>query len=481
MSSIKKQFLSGVLYTAAAKYIGLVIQLGITGILSRLLTPDDFGVVAIATVFIVFFGLLSDVGIGVAIIQQKTLDKEDTQSIFSFSIYMGLVLAVLFFLMSPWIADIYNKPVLVNVCRFLSLNVLFSSLNVVPNGLLLREKQFKFIALRTLMIQLIGGILGVICAIGGLGIYALLIYSISSSVLLFLFNFLKSHLSFRLKFDLTALRKIFHYSIYQFFFNFINYFSRNLDTLFIGRFLSIGALGYYDKAYRLMLLPIENLTHVLNPVIHPLFSDFQTDRKRILDGYIKIVRILALVGFPLSVYLHFTAKELIFLIFGNQWQAAVPVFEILAWSVGIQIVMSSSGAIFQAANHTKLLFISGFLSAVFMILGICYGVFWIKTIEGTAYGLTFAFVINFIQCYFILIRALKGSFTSFINVFKTPVALLLMILAAEVGFVHYFNVREIFISLILKTAIAGLMTILGILVLGEYKLIRQLSQSVFRK
>ena len=480
MSSIKKQFVSGVFYTAVAKYIGLIIQLVITGILSRLLTPGDFGVVAIATVFIVFFNLLSDVGIGVAIIQNKTLNKDDIQSIFSFSIYIGIALAILFFSLSSLIASIYQKPILLSVCRLLSINILFSSFNIVPNGLLLKNKQFKFIALRTLLIQTISGLLGVIFAIYGFGIYALLIYSISSSVFLFIFNYLKSSLNFQLKCTLAALKKIFHYSVYQFCFNFINYFSRNLDTLFIGKFLSVGSLGYYDKAYRLMLLPIENLTHVLSPVIHPLFSDFQIDKKRIFDGYLKIVRILAFLGFPLSIYLHFASGELIFIIFGSQWQSAVPVFKILAWSVGIQIVLSSSGAIFQAANNTRLLFISGLLSAVCMILGICYGVFFVKTIEGTAYGLTFAFLINFIQCFFILIRALRGSFIAFINIFRVPIFLSLLIFLSETAFEHYFNIDGISINFILKTLISIIAVILGIFLTGEYRIIRELSKSIIK-
>ncbi|QEH39755.1 lipopolysaccharide biosynthesis protein [Chitinophaga sp. XS-30] len=374
MSSLKKQFLTGVVYSVGAKYIGLFVQLVITGILSRILKPDDFGIVAIATVFILFFTLLGEVGIGAAIIQNKMLSPKEIQSIFSFSIYIGITLAFVFFLLSGKIADFYNRPELERICRLLSLNILFASFNVVLNALLLKEKKFRFIALRTLLIQIISGIIGIAAAYAGLKTYALILYAISASASMFIFNYLKSPLSFELFPKLPAIRKIFRYSAYQFLFNFINYFSRNLDKLLIGKFLSPVLLGFYDKAYRLMLLPVENLTYVLAPVIHPFFSDFQQDKQRILENYMKIVRVLALVGFPISVFLHFSAAELISIIFGPQWGAAVRPFEILAWSVGLQIVLSSAGPIFQAANNTRLLFISGLLSAIIMVLGILYGI-----------------------------------------------------------------------------------------------------------
>ncbi|SFN91891.1 polysaccharide transporter, PST family [Chitinophaga sp. YR627] len=472
MTSLKKQFISGVVYTAAAKYAGLIIQLVITGVLSRLLTPDDFGIVAIATVFITFFNLLSDFGIGPAIIQTKDLEEEEIRDIFTFSIYVGLGLGVFFFIAGTWIADIYNKPVLVTICRLLSINVFFASINIVPNAMLLREKKFKFIALRTLFIQVVCGVIGIAAALSGMNLYSLIIYSISSAIALFAVNYYQNPLFRHITFKSSSLKKIYHYSIYQFFFNFINYFSRNLDTLFIGRFLSTAVLGYYDKAYRLMLLPVENLTHVLSPVIHPLFSDFQHDKKKIEEGYGKIVFFLAMLGFPASAYLPFVSRELIYIIFGNQWENAVPVFQILSWSVGIQIVLSSSGSIFQAANGTKMLFLSGFLSAIAMVGGICYGVFVTKTSEGVAYGLIVAFVLNFIQAYLLLIRfVLHGSLSRFLRAFIKPLLLFFLVLIFEYVFYRMAFSAPVFLSFILKTFIAGCAVVTGIIITGDYKLV----------
>lgn len=125
MGNIKRELFSGVFYIAVAKYSGILIQLVITAILARLLTPADFGVVAIATVIIAFFNILSDIGIGPAIIQNRELTSNDLEHIFSFTVYVGIVLSAVFFLCAWPIAGYYNNKILVSVCQWLSIPIFF--------------------------------------------------------------------------------------------------------------------------------------------------------------------------------------------------------------------------------------------------------------------------------------------------------------------------------------------------------------------
>ena len=115
----------------------------------------------------------------------------------------------------------------------------------------------------------------------------------------------------------------------------------------------MNSLGYYEKSYRLMMLPLQNITHVISPVMHPVFSNFQDDPLKLALSYEKVIRILAFIGFPLSVLLWFCAKEITLILFGDQWLPSVPVFQILSLSVGIQIILSTSGSIYQAANDNN--------------------------------------------------------------------------------------------------------------------------------
>ena len=154
MTTLKHELLTGVFYTALAKYSGIIISLVIAGILSRLIQPEEFGIVAVATVLIAFFNIFSDLGIAPAIIQTKLLTADDLSRIFSFTIWSGAILSIIFFTCSWGIAAYYNNETLLYICQLLSVNLFFVSANIIPNSLLYKAKRFGFIAWRSL---------GVIC------------------------------------------------------------------------------------------------------------------------------------------------------------------------------------------------------------------------------------------------------------------------------------------------------------------------------
>ncbi|MFR9565563.1 MAG: oligosaccharide flippase family protein [Rikenellaceae bacterium] len=182
----KSELSSGVFFTAIAKYSSVIIMLVVSAILARLLTPEDFGTVTIATVILSFFVIISDLGIATAIVQNKQLTETDNNNIFSFTVYLGIGIAIIFYLLSPLVADFYDVKSIVYICRALSINLLFASLNIVPNALLLKAKRFKFIAVRTILVQLVFGAISIFAAFKGLGIYALLINPIGSSIAIFI-------------------------------------------------------------------------------------------------------------------------------------------------------------------------------------------------------------------------------------------------------------------------------------------------------
>lgn len=177
------------------------------------------------------------------------------------------------------IADYYESGILRTLCQLLSVNLFFASANIVPGALFYRNKEFKFIAVRSFIIQIAGGAGAITAALCGAGLYALIINPILSSILIFVISYQRYPQRLRFTLGLKVLRKIFSYSAYQFLFNVINYFSRNLDKLLIGKYMSMSDLGYYEKSYRLMMLPLQNITQVITPVMHPIFSDSRMTRK----------------------------------------------------------------------------------------------------------------------------------------------------------------------------------------------------------
>lgn len=268
--SLKSELTKGVFWIALAKYSGIFISLGITAILARHISPAAFGTMAIATVIMVFLDIFTDLGIGAAIIQFKDLTKHQLNSLFMVGCIVGLILAAGLYLLSHPVANYYDDEQLVPVCHWLAVCLLFNALNIVPNGLMLKNKRFKVVSFRTLTFQIMSGTIAIWGALHGWSIYALIVNPVITSIGVFIVNFSNYPQKLIINIDFGAVKTVWKYSSFQFLFNVVNYFSRNIDKLIIGKYFSMSDLGYYDKSYRLMLLPLSNITFVITPVLHPI-------------------------------------------------------------------------------------------------------------------------------------------------------------------------------------------------------------------
>ncbi len=406
-------------------------------------------------VFISFFNLLSSFGIGPAIVQNKDLQQNDIETIFLFSIFLGLFLALIFFFVSPFISEFYKNDELTKLSKLMSIIILLQSVRIVPEALNRKKLKFKQLGLLEVFAQTIGGIVAIILAYLGFSYYAIVLNSILSSFITITILYIMEPIKFTFSFNINSVRKIFKFSSFQFFFNFINYFARNSDNLLIGKFFSPTTLGFYDKAYRLMTVPVQNLTHVITPVLHPVLSEYFNDKKVTYNAYYKVVKLLATIGFPLSIFLFFSASEIVHIMYGPQWTESIPVFKLLALTIGIQIVVSSTGSIFQATNRTDLMFYSGMIGTFLMLSGIGYGIFIGKSLVSVGYGLVFALSFNFLQgFYLLLVYALGFSFFKFLKIFIVPF-IISIFMVISLWLFSQFQIPNYIFSLLIKILISG--------------------------
>lgn len=462
-----EQFKRGIIYSAMGKYSIVLVQLLVTAVISRILTPAEYGIVSAVNIFLVFFQLLADFGIGPAIIQNKQLTRKEVDSIFSFSLYIAVGLSILFVFLGYPMSLFYGNEVFIRISMILAIAVFFYGILVVPQSLLLKEQNFKLVNLTTIAGAIVSGIVSIILAFLGFSYYAIIIGNTAKAFTMFMVFYLKTDTRIKLKFSWAPLRKIYAFSRNQFLFNFINYFSRNLDNLLIGRYLSSSALAYYDQAYRMSLYPNQVLTSVVTSVIHPILSDYVDEKERIKRVYLRMSNLLATLGMPLSVFLFFTAEEIILFIFGLQWDGSILTFQILALSVWIQMIVSSTGGIFQSGNRTDLLLLSGILSTIFNVTGIVSGIL-MGQIEFVALFLVIAFALNFLQVnYLLMIKMFNDSLLDFFKVLIKPLILALIqvgafLLLPELPF-------NLFINLVIKGLVFVIMWIGGLLITGEFK------------
>ena len=294
--NLKEDLKTGVFYTALAKFAGVFITLGVSAVLARLFTPEEFGVINIATVFIAFFSVFSDFGLGPAVIQKRDLTESDISGVFSLTIWTAVVLSSVFLAAAFPIANYYGgSRELRVVLMILTANLFFNTLNMVPNALLMKEKRFKFAAIRQLSVQIVCGTAAIVAALLGMGIYALTINPVCSSIIIFIINYSQYPVAPRVSPGKETIRKVMGFSAFQFGFQLVNYFSRNLDKLLMGRHMSMTDLGYYDKSYRLMMMPLQNISFVLSPVMHPVLAQIQDDKEHIAQAYIRVIKLLAYI------------------------------------------------------------------------------------------------------------------------------------------------------------------------------------------
>lgn len=455
-----------------SRYSNIFMQLVLNSILARILTPDDYGIVAVITVFISFFTILADMGIGPAIIQHKELEQDEINDIYSFTFYTSICVAGGFVLFSIPLSVFYNNHIYIRLGIMLSISILFSVLNIVPNSLLIRDKQFKLLGVRTVFVTIISGSITILLALLGAKYYALVTNSIIISTITFILNRRGMILKFKLKINMKSVNKIKEFSLYQFGFNFINYFSRNLDNLLIGKFIGQNQLGYYDKAYKLMLYPVQNLSYVINPILHPVLAEHKDMRKVIYEKYIKVIKILSLLAVYFMVFSFFCADDIIIVMFGKQWISSASAFKLLSLTIWVQVITSTSGAIFQATGETKRLFMCGTITTIINIIGIIIGVLY-SSIETVAFAILISFTINFVITFYLLInKVLNQSLFSFIRSFKTSFIIFIILLITMVGIGQIIDIDNPILDIVIKLPIYSFAYIIGIIITGEYKFLK---------
>lgn len=474
---IFEEIKSGIFFTALGKYSNVIVMLVVNGILSRLLSPEDYGIVSVVTVFVVFFQLFVDAGFGPAIIQHPKINTKELSSLFNFSVLFGVIAAIIFSIFGYAIASIYNNQIYIKICFLLSLSIVLYGMNIVPVAVLNKQKNFKTISMTQLISSFFSGLVAILCALGGLGVYSLVIMNIVNPLIGFLLFWHKSNLKLQKNFNIDPVKNIWFFAKNQLLFNTINYFSRNADNILIGRFLGSEALGHYSKAYQLLMYPNTILLGVISPVLQPVLRNHQDNVSKIREVYLKVVHILAIIGLPLSVFLMLSSKEVIYVMFGQQWSESVLPFTILSSTVWIQMTLSSSGAIFQSRNKPQYLLLNGIVSASIIVPSIIFGLLF-KSIIGVSIFLTIGFYLNFfVSFYLVMKNALSSKLTILLKEFIKPLIVSLVELVILGIINNYFLLESNLLFLLFKGIIFSIVFLVLNYVLGEYNFLKSVYSS----
>jgi O-antigen/teichoic acid export membrane protein len=380
-------------WSGAGQIIRQLFQFVLFIILARLLDPEDFGLIAIITLFSNFVQLVSDMGFGSALIQKTKVEQEHLDSVFWMNVLIGVFATILFIVAAPMLSFLYNKPILKNLTSLVALNFTIASFSVVQRSLLYKAMNFKLIALIDMSSIFISGIVSIIAALSGYGVWSLVVQLLTFQSIQTIGLWCFSSWRPQKRFSLNSLRELSGYGLHLTGFNIFNYWVRNGDNFLIGKLLSAHALGIYSRAYSMMTLPVLQMTDFISQVMFPALSSIQNDIEEFKRVYLKAVRAIALVTCPMMAGLVVAAKPFILVLFGEKWHEVIPVFQILCIVGLIQGVGSTVGWIYTSLGRTDTMFKWGIFSGIIYISSFVIGIHWGILGVAIAYALSGYFIL----------------------------------------------------------------------------------------
>lgn len=323
------QTLNGIFWNTAERALLQFIQIIVSVVLARILSPADFGLIAMLTVFIALSDTIVQGGYRQTIIIKQKLTPVDYSTAFVYNMCMSAILYLVIFVLAPFIAAFYEEPKLVSVVRVLSLVNLVNAGYMVQDAILQKNMAFKLLAKRNALASVISGIISIVLALLGFGVWSLVFLTLSRAVVINLFLWLNSVWKFSLKFSWSSFKGNFLFGSRIMLTNITNTLFDNISNLIIGKYYSKADLGYYYQANKLQRVPIDSMSGVIARTATPLLAKHQEDLPQLNKNYFYLYKLAALVIIPLIMLLLVISSDLILVLFTAKWSASIDIFRVL--------------------------------------------------------------------------------------------------------------------------------------------------------
>ena len=376
-TDLKKRAVRGGGISVIARSADFIIQLAGTMLLARILSPEDFGLVAMVTTVTGFFLIFKDLGLTEATIQSEKINHEQISTLFWINIGFSILVAVAVSCCAPIIAHFYGEPRLKLITVASSLSFVFAGFTTQHVALLRRQMHFTHIAIIEILASL--GSLGVtiIFALYGAGYWSLVARPLILAFMMGAGVWVACGWRPGLPVRHAGVRGMIAFGANALGYYCINYFSRNLDKALVGWRSGAGVLGFYTKAYYLFVVPINQFSIPLHGVAVTTLTKLKGDPERFRKFYMRALVAISFVGMPLSTFLAAMGRELILLLLGPKWEPATEIFMVFGLSAGIQIIYATKSWLHVALGRTDRWLRWGLMAtvvtALFFFMGIPFG------------------------------------------------------------------------------------------------------------
>lgn len=451
--TLKKEATAGLVWTFSQQFGNQLISFVVSIILARLLLPAEFGLIGMIAIFVGVGNALLNAGLTQSLIRSKDLDQEDYSTVFFYNLASSIVIYILIFFTSPWISDFYDQPILKDIVRLYCISFIIFAFSAVQQAKLTKSMNFKTQTLIAIPSTIVGGVVGVVMAYMGYGVWSLVWYELISSSLRSMQFWVYSSWKPDLVFNVKKFKEHFNFGYKITLSSLIGKIFENSFIIIIGRYFSASQVGFYTRADTMKNLPVMNISMALHKVTYPLFSGIQNDNVRLKDIYQRLMKMVIYIVAPIMIFSAILAVPIFRFLLTEKWLPAVPYFQILCitgilyplhnYNLNLLIVKGRSDL------FLKLTVIKNFLLIIGIIIGVQFGIFGLLYAQVIISFLSF-YVNAFYTNKFIQYSAFQQSKDIF------PILLLTIVAGIPIYFLDIFLINEMDIIRILSGLTLGI-------------------------
>lgn len=375
----KNKVISGLFWRYGEKLGAQGVQFILTIILARLLSPSDYGMIALITVFIDVCTVFIESGFGAALIQKKNSDNLDFSTVFYFNIAMSIFLIVILYILSPYVAIFYSEPKLKNILRVLSINLLIGGLNNVQYAYVSKLMQFKKFFFATLIGTIISAGVGILMAYNGYGVWSLVAQRLINQAIDTVFLWFTVKWRPILKFSIIRFKRLYSFAWKLLCSNLIVKVYVNMYNLIIGKVYTSQDLGYYNRGQNIPSFAINNINSSLDSVLYPALAEHQENKEKIKEMTRRSISVSTFLIFPIMAGLAAVAKPLTILLLTEKWLPSVPFMQFCCITYALLPIQTANlqaiNALGRSDMYLKLEIVKKIVGVILLCISIRFGIY----------------------------------------------------------------------------------------------------------
>lgn len=382
-NTIKTKATSSLLWSSVEQFGTQGLSLIITIVIARLITPEDYGLIAMLSIFMALSQVFINCGFSNYLIQNKKRTENDFSTVFVLNVAIGILCYFILFVCAPFIAKFYNRPLLSDIIKLYSVTLIISSLTLVQRAKFYIDYKFRKLSVITIISMIFAGFVAILLALHNFGVWTLVGYHLAQTTLASALIWVTTDWHPQLLFSIEIAKRAFHFGSKLLGANLLSAGVSNLYTMVIGKKFQVVELGYYSRGLSLAIVFPSNFANMLQQATYPVLCELQDDKERLKDLFCKYIIMAGMLCFPFMALIVGIAEPLVKVLLTDKWLPAVPFVQILAVGYMFDPIMRLNSIILSVTGKTSLSLYSEIIKKVVLIgilfTSLPFGIYWVAS------------------------------------------------------------------------------------------------------